>query len=199
MKKTINMLLVSALALFVGAEVSKAVLVPVQLPVKPETYKCYTDDAKTTDLRKYTICEIGGKATKTTKISGSEIWEVSYNDSTLNNDFTVIDGLGFVDGNVTKTSSGGSFTFAYSGSITKGENVVLFKVEFAANNDPDKDCSGQVSPTGKKGNSTTEDTDQTIDDEETGVSVPMMIIAVGAVTGIAVYSVASRKTKMHRI
>ena len=199
MKKTINLFLVSVIALFLGIMVTDAVLVPVQLPVKPETYKCYTDEAKTTDLRIYTICEIGGKATATKKISGSEIWDVVYEDGSLDNDFTIIDGLGYVDGTVTKTKTGGSFTFVYSGSITKGEDVVLFKVEFAANNEAGKNCGGSVSPTGKKGTSTTDDKDDTIDDEATGVSVPMMIIGIGAITGLAVYSVASSKTKMHRI
>ena len=198
MKKSMSLLLVFVLTLFAGIAISKAILVPVQLG----TYDCTEPDPINDGLQKKTICKVGGKATKTAKISGTEVWTVEYNDSSLNNTFRVIDDSGkaiLVDNSTKTTKTGGSFTIQYSGNVTKGEDVVLFSVEFVANNDSDKDCGGKISPTGKKGESTTDDTDDTIDDEATGVSVPMMIIAVGTVTGLAIYSVASRKTKMHRI
>ena len=199
MKRKMNLLLVSIATLFVGVIITKAAItIPVQLPTGSDKYSCKTSESSD-GTKKITTCDIGGTATKTTTLSGTGKWSVKYNDPTLNNSFKIIDsnGLGVAQ-NVVPTSDGGTFEFTYSGNITKGEKVVLFQIEFTADNDPAKDCGGSVSPEGK-GGSSTGDTDQTVDDEETGVSVPMMIIGLGAITGLAVYSIASNKAKMHRI
>ena len=202
MKKNICLVMLLAIALFIGIRTSNAegLAIPASLPVYPETYEC--DEGVVTGDVKKTTCTIKVTANQTTTVSGSNVFEVKFNKPHSESKWEIVtDGdLGMSDkSSIKTTSTGGTFTFTYSGTIEAGKKYSLVTIAFYSNKSyTGEDCGGTISPI-SGGDTTSGDKTSTVTEEDLGVSVPVAIIGIGAVAGLAIYSVSSRKTKFHRI
>ena len=195
MKKNISLLLVLVLSLFIGIGIASATKLPGTIQ---EKYDC--KDEGTVGGKHKTTCTIKFTANQTTTISGSEQWEIKYITVNSMSDWEFVsDGELGVTSNREKTTDGGTFTFNFQGNVEKGTTYELFTFSFFADPSLNGDqCGGYVYPV-DNGQTTGGDKTSTIGEKDTGVSVPVAIIGIGAVTGLAIYSVSSKKTKMHRI
>ena len=197
MKKKLSILFVLAIALFIGFKGVNALSIPGKISLETDESKSSTDTATRT---KKTVVNIVFTPSQSLDLSGrTDTYVVKYNKPHEKSNFDYYDdGIASRTGNIEKTETGGSFTVSYSGNVTKGQKVTLFTLVFESDSSYNgSDCGGTVTTT--SGGSNTDEGNRTVGPSNTGVSVPVAIIGIGAVTGLAIYSVSSRKTKMHRI
>ena len=200
MKKNLSLVMVMVICLFAGLIVSKAATPKIKLV---EKFDCTTPMSK--DGKKYTTCTINVTAEEggTFAEGATQTLLITYDEPTDSSDFEIVDTIGTLGGSADtiqkKGKEGGSFVYHFSSKVTleTGKQYTIAKIKFTAEDKADLDCGGTVEFGGSSSGNKTEKT--VTDVPKTGVSIPVAIIGIGAVAGLAIYSVSTRKTKMHRI
>ena len=198
MKKSIMLLMFMAICLFAGLAITNAASGKINVVQECEDAVPASDGKTKTQKCKFVVTfDIGfsGKNQATT-------WEFKYKNPTDYSDFKITNAFGDIgsvdESKMTKTKkSGGTFVYNYSDvTIEKGKKYTLFEFEYTE----DASLAECGATFATKGTSTTGDDDRGADDNpNTGVSIPVAVIGVGSLAGLAIYSVSSRKTKLRRI
>ncbi len=207
MKKYLSLVLALVLALIIGVRYTNAALaIPGKLATNSDgSFDCKTLEEKNADGAKVTVCNFKFQAGESTTIGEgiTQTFNVTYDQPNSMSGFKVTqDGELGITSDVKSTTENGSFAYTYTSgkTIEKGKTYTLFTIEFYSDPSIDK-CGGKITGGPVDGGSNTGDDNKTSSDEvpDLGFSIPVAIIGIGAVTGLAVYSVSSRKTKLHRI
>lgn len=190
MKKYFSILLVLMVALVFGVKGVNA-----KITLDASKWSC-KEDTELTDGVKWTTCDI--VATNDTEQAYTDTVTVKvtyYKPSSFSKFEVTSPGSGLVSN---ENQEAGTFQYTFGGNIPAGD-VTLFTIRIAA--DPQyngRDCGASIAFVDAGENYTNTGSDP-VPAANTGASIPVAIIAIGAATGLAVYAGTSRKTKMHRI
>lgn len=193
MKKYFSFLLIIMLSFAFGLKVAFAESFGIS------SVSCASTQTDPTDsTRKYTDCtvkvKIDGFKTSSTSIDVL----VNYNNKTSKSDFKVTEDP--TAGLASKSSDADKFNFTFNDGLS-GE-FTAFTIRFYSDATlSGKDCGGTISINynGQTYSSTSSSNSTNSANPNTGASVSIIALGVGAIACLSFIAVSGRKTKMHRI
>ena len=212
MKKYLSLLIVLTISIFVGAGIARAAAARdvLSFPTDKGAYVSHTnsDDANKTRVTDVTVF---GIPQETAEITGTDHWVVKLKKNKANtSDITVQEIIEVNHANSIEitnfklTDTGAEFDVTYkNAAVTKDEKFEMFTLKitqgpssvFSATDY--SDCGGSIGPVYTS--NSTDNKGGSVPAYDTGFSIPVAIIGVGSLAGLAIVASTSKKTKMHRI
>ena len=185
MKKYLSLLIVLTISIFVGAGIARAAAARdvLSFPTDKGAYVSHTnsDDANKTRVTDVTVF---GIPQETAEITGTDHWVVKLKKNKANtSDITVQEIIEVNHANSIEITN-------FKLTETQGPSSVFSATDYS-------DCGGSIGPVYTS--NSTDNKGGSVPAYDTGFSIPVAIIGVGSLAGLAIVASTSKKTKMHRI